>query len=155
VDVAIRYGTGEWPGLVADYIAGREFVLVASSALQGRKQLISQPADLLAHTLLHHVEAPQAWALWAAQHGLAQLHVQAGPRFTQYSAVIQAAISGLGVALVPRVLVEDELERGILLCPFDQILLTGQGHFLCYRSDRAASPLLMAFKGWILAQQRA
>lgn len=155
VDVAIRYGTGEWPGLVADYIAGREFVLVVSSALQGRHGRISQPVDLLAHTLLHHVEAPQAWALWAEQQGLDQLHVHSGPRFAQYSAVIQAAISGLGVALVPRVLVEEELERGSLLCPFDRTLAAGQGHFLCYRPDRAASPLLAAFKAWILAQHRA
>ena len=66
-----------------------------------------------------------------------------------------AVISGLGVALVPRVLVEEELERGSLLCPFDRTLAVGQGHFLCYRPDRAASPLLAAFKAWILAQHRA
>ena len=155
VDVVIRYGTGEWPGLVADYIAGREFVLVVSPTLQGLGNRMMRPADLLGHTLLHHEEAPQAWPLWSEQQGLTQLHVHSGPRFAQYSAVIQAAISGLGVALVPRVLVEEELERGSLLCPFDQTLVVGQGHFLCYRPDRAASPLLVAFKGWILAQRRA
>lgn len=155
VDVVIRYGTGEWPGLVADYIAGREFVLVVSPTLQGLGNRMMRPADLLGHTLLHHEEAPQAWPLWSEQQGLTQLHVHSGPRFAQYSAVIQAAISGLGVALVPRVLVEEELERGSLLCPFDQTLVVGQGHFLCYRPDRAASPLLAAFKGWILAQHRA
>ena len=155
VDVVIRYGTGEWPGLVADYIAGREFVLVVSPTLQGLGNRMMRPADLLGHTLLHHEEAPQAWPLWSEQQGLTQLHVHSGPRFAQYSAVIQAAISGLGVALVPRVLVEEELEPGSLLCPFDQTLVVGQGHFLCYRPDRAASPLLAAFKGWILAQHRA
>lgn len=97
----------------------------------------------------------RTWPLWSEQQGLTQLHVHSGPRFDQYSAVIQAAISGLGVALVPRVLVEEELERGSLLCPFDQTLVVGQGHFLCYRPDRAASPLLAAFKGWIQAQHRA
>ena len=102
--------------MVTEYIAGREFVLIASDGLAGGRK--AAPARALPdHTLLHHEEAANAWPQWAARHGVAQARVAAGPRFAQYSAIIQAARSGLGIGLVPRILVEDELAGGDLYSP--------------------------------------
>ena len=116
VDAAIRYGSGNWQGVVTEYIAGREFVLIASDGLAGGRR--AAPAEALPdRTLLHHEEAANAWPQWAARHGVAQARVAAGPRFAQYSAIIQAARSGLGIGLVPRILVEDELAGGDLYSP--------------------------------------
>ena len=152
VDAAIRYSPGEWPGVVAEYIAGREFVLIASDALAGGQHRIRAPADLLGHTLLHHEEATAAWPQWAAQHGVPEGHVSAGPRFAQYSALIQAARSGLGLGLVPRVLVEDELAEGALHSPCGAPVAVEQGHFLCFRPDRTHLPAFAAFRDWLLAE---
>ncbi len=152
VDAAIRYSPGDWPGVVAEYIAGREFVLIASDALAQGQHRIRQPADLLGHTLLHHEEAVTAWPQWAARHGVPQSHVAAGPRFAQYSALIQAARSGLGVGLVPRVLVEDELTDGNLHSPCGEAVAVEQGHYLCYRPDRLNLPAFAAFRDWVLAE---
>jgi LysR family transcriptional regulator, glycine cleavage system transcriptional activator len=153
VDVAIRYGHGEWPGVVSDYIAGKEFVLIAASGLVAGGRLRS-PADLLAATLLHHDGAPTAWRQWAASHGVPESSVQSGPRFAQYSALIQAVASGLGVGLVPRILVLEELASGAVVLPFGAAITVDQGHYLCFKAERAEVPVLAAFRGWILAQAR-
>ena len=151
VDMAIRYGHGQWPGVVSDYIAGKEFVLIASPALKFAKSL-GKSSDAVNHTLLHHEAAPSAWRLWATSHGVAESAVHSGPRFAQYSAVIQAVVSSLGVALVPRILVLEELANGSVLLPCGQSISVDQGHYLCYRSDRLQVPVLAAFRSWILEQ---
>ena len=149
VDAAIRYGHGQWPGVVSDYIAGKEFVLIAARSLVHplqSPQLVSQ------QTLLHHEGAPTAWRQWAVQHGVLQATVQAGPRFAQYSALVQAVASGLGVGLVPRILVFEELASGAVFTPCGEAITVDQGHYLCFKADRADVPALAAFRSWILAQ---
>jgi LysR family transcriptional regulator, glycine cleavage system transcriptional activator len=154
VDVAIRYGHGEWPGVVSDYIAGKEFVLIASPGLVSAEGLNSV-AQVSKRTLLHHEGAPTAWRQWAASHGVPESSVQSGPRFAQYSAVIQAAISGLGVGLVPRILVLEELADESVVAPCGHAITVDQGHYLCFKAERAEVSVLAAFRGWILTQARA
>ena len=153
VDVAIRYGHGEWPGVVSDYIAGKEFVLIASPSLvQGGGLDIAQQVSKC--TLLHHEGAPTAWRQWAASHGVPESSVQSGPRFAQYSALIQAAVSGLGLGLVPRVLVLEELADRSVVMPCGHAIIVDQGHYLCFKAERATVPVLAAFRSWILQQAK-
>lgn len=154
VDVAIRYGHGEWPGVVSDYIAGKEFVLIASPALVLADGL-NAAQQISKSTLLHHEGAPTAWRQWAASHGIAESAVQSGPRFAQYSAVIQAVVSGLGVGLVPRILVLEELADASAVTPCGHAIMVDQGHYLCFRAGRANVPVLAAFRAWILRQAKA
>ena len=152
VDAAIRYGTDGWPGVVSEYIAGREFVLIAARSLVEERHRIAQPADLLGHTLLHHEGAPTAWRQWASEHGMAENHTISGPRFAQYSSLIQAAVNGLGIGLVPRILVQAELAEGALVSPCGSPVIVDQGHYLCYRPDRLTLPGFAAFRTWLLEQ---
>ena len=152
VDAAIRYGTDAWPGVVSEYIAGREFVLIAARALMEERHRIVQPRDLIGHTLLHHEGAAQAWRQWASQHDVPETQTIAGPRFAQYASLIQAAVNGLGIGLVPRILVQDELAEGTLLIPCGSPILVDQGHYLCYRSDRLTLPGFAVFRAWVLEQ---
>ncbi len=117
MDAAIRYGPDGWPGVVSEYIAGREFVLIVARSLVEGRHRIAQPADIVGHTLLHHEGAPSAWRQWAAQHGVPEVQIVAGPRFAQYSALIQAALNGLGIGLVPKLLVQEELAEGLAAEP--------------------------------------
>ncbi len=151
VDVAIRYGHGEWPGVVSDYIAGKEFVLIASPGLVIAEGLTSA-RQVNKSTLLHHEGAPTAWRQWAASHGVLESSVQSGPRFAQYSAVIQATISGLGLGVVPRILVLDELADQSVVMPCGHAITVDQGHYLCFKAERAQVPVLAAFRSWILRQ---
>lgn len=80
--------------------------------------------------------------------------MQPGPRFAQYSAVIQAAVSGLGVGLVPRILVLEKLAEKSVVSPCGHAVTVDQGHYLCFKSDRVDVPVLAAFRSWILHQAR-
>ena len=154
VDVAIRYGHGEWPGVVSEYIAGKEFVLIAAPGLVQAEGL-NTALQVRESTLLHHEGAPSAWRQWAASHGVPESGVQSGPRFAQYSALIQAVVSGLGVGLVPRILVLDELASASVVIPCGNPITVDQGHYLCFKAERAEVPVLAAFRSWILRQAKS
>ncbi|ABE46246.1 transcriptional regulator, LysR family [Polaromonas sp. JS666] len=149
IDAAIRYGSAVWPGVESEYIAGREFVCVCSTEhLQSRRWT---PKEVLKQTLLHHDQAPAAWAHWAERHGIDDVHTLAGPRFAQYSALIQAVLSGLGIGLVPKILIEEELaeKRAIAL---GEVVVMDQGHYLCFMPNRLDRPIFAAFRTWILQE---
>jgi LysR family glycine cleavage system transcriptional activator len=153
VDAAIRYGEDIWPGTVSDYIAGSEFVLVASPGLLAQCALQPfTPADVVAQTLLHHEGTPQAWRHWAERHAINPMRTVAGPRFAQYSALIQATLNGLGVGLVPQALIEAELADGSLCIPCGDSVELPQGHYLCYQPERLEQPAFAAFRQWVLQQ---
>jgi LysR family transcriptional regulator, glycine cleavage system transcriptional activator len=153
VDAAIRYGDGSWPGIASDYLAGREFCLIASPALLESRPM-NQALDLSKMTLLHHEHASGAWRQWAVQHEVPERQILAGPRFAQYSALIQATLSGLGIGLVPKILVLEELRLGTLCMPMGQSMNVDQGHYLCFRSESLNSPAFSAFRSWILTESR-
>ncbi|MDN7179172.1 LysR substrate-binding domain-containing protein [Caballeronia sp. SEWSISQ10-4 2] len=151
MDAAIRYGAGDWPRVRSDYIAGKEFVCVYSPLIAPKGRLLRSAADVAGETLLHHDQAPLAWRHWAQDHSIDEALTLAGPRFVQYSAIIQAAISGLGLALVPKILVEEELTQRVLLT-LGQPLELEHGHYLCFDNARLDRPAFAAFRSWILAQ---
>lgn len=149
VDAAIRYGAGKWPDVTADYIAGCEFVCIYTPELVKHDRLITSPGELSTHPLLHHEEALQAWRQWAAHHNVDETRILSGPRFAEYSAVIQAVLSGLGVGLVPRILVEEELQQGRVI-PFGESISVDQGHYFCFAADKLERPIFSAFRSWLL-----
>lgn len=151
VDASIRYGAGDWPGVQSDYIAGKAFVCIHSPSLLTTAAPSIDAAAVAAQVLLHHEQAALAWRLWALSHGLAESCTLAGPTFAQYSAVIQAVVSGLGVGLVPRVLVEDELQQGVVQA-FGPPLEVDHGHYLCFQPERLERPVVAAFRDWLLEQ---
>lgn len=79
-----------------------------------------------------------------------EVQTVAGPRFAQYSALIQAALNGLGIGLVPKLLVQEELAEGALVSPCGAPVSVNQGHYLCYRPDRLDLPAFVAFREWLL-----
>lgn len=153
VDAAICLGRGDRVGIRSDYVAGREFVCICAPTLVVTGPPIETRTDLLAHPLLHLDGAPCDWSAWAARYGLDVDKAQQGPRFAQYSAVIEAACSGLGVGLVPRMLVARHLQQGLLQGLFE-FSDADQGHHLCFRDERLAFPAFAAFRSWLLEQGR-
>ncbi|MCA0239603.1 MAG: LysR family transcriptional regulator [Proteobacteria bacterium] len=153
IDAAIRFGAGQWPSVHSDYIAGRECVCVYSCALLPPTRTQLELEDLLTHTLLHHEETPLGWSNWAAHHGVDEVRFLSGPRFVQYTAIIQGVLSGLGVGLVPRILVDEEIAAGALLVFGDAVTMEN-GHYLCFVASQLERPLFAAFRSWVLAQTR-
>jgi LysR family glycine cleavage system transcriptional activator len=152
LDAAIRYGDGNWEGVVCDYIDGRNFVLVCSPGFQ-RAHPLRGLQDTASVPRLLHGQAEEVWAQWADFYGVHDMHALGGPRFEQYSVLIQAAQAGLGLALVPAFLVRDNLAAGTLIEPLTAPIEVDHGHYLCYWPERIETrPALRLFRQWVLAQ---
>ncbi|PRX99351.1 LysR substrate-binding domain-containing protein [Paraburkholderia sp. BL25I1N1] len=153
LDAAIRYGDGRWDGVNCDYLAGRTFVPVCSPEFAA-KHALRTPADLAAAPRLVHEQAESVWLVWSERHEITHMNAFSGPRFEQYAVLIQAAQSGLGLALVPAFLIGAALDAGTLVQPVNApVDVDNQGHFLCYTPERLdTSAALRKLRDWMLEE---
>lgn len=149
MDAAISVGDGQWYGLASHFLTGDVLVPVMSPAL-ARTKPVRAPADLLAHKLLQVTGRSDAWPRWLASHGCGGRAMQMGPQFEVTAHLIQSVVAGIGVGLVPAVLIEDELRSGTLVMPLDAPLATGLGYYLIEAPQRAPSAALTALTAWLL-----
>ncbi|WP_298722872.1 LysR family transcriptional regulator [uncultured Ferrovibrio sp.] len=149
LDAAISFGDPVWPGAVVDRLIEEELVPVAARKLLARHR-IRKPEDLFKIPLLQQATRPTAWADWFAALNIACPPVPLGPRYGQFSMVVQAAVIGLGAAIVPRFLVERELKQGELIAPFSQTIGSKQAYCLFYPEAKRNDPALRAFRDWLV-----
>lgn len=155
LDAALRFGEGAWPGAQSHYIAGREAIVIvpAGARTKGKRSLL--PADLPRIGLLHHVTVPHAWEEWFSVAKVTGINPHVGPRFDQFTLIIQAVTAGIGAAVVPHCLVEDELRSGRVIAPFRQGVTLSQGYYLCVPENKANLPSLHTFRSWLLGEASA
>ncbi|WP_119461947.1 transcriptional regulator GcvA [Rhodospirillaceae bacterium SYSU D60014] len=157
IDMAIRYGAGDFPGLHAVRLFEDEVFPVCSPALLEGEHPLREPADLRWHRLLHLEWTPAKgewpdWRSWLSAAGVESVDVTRGPRFTQHSMVLQAAVQGQGVALGSRALVADDLAAGRLVWPFDLCVPTSFAYYIVCLEAAAEDPRIAAFRDWLLAE---
>jgi len=154
VDLAIRYGRGDWPGLVAEPLMRVDLVPVCSPRLlEGAFPLKS--LDDLGHHVLLHEEDYEDWAQWLTTAGASAVEARRGPVIDDEAVLLQLAIAGEGVALAPISLVGDDLDRGRLVRPFPLSLELAFGYFLVYPPEARERKAVQAFREWILAEAAA
>jgi LysR family glycine cleavage system transcriptional activator len=146
VDMAIRYGREDWPGLTRIKILGEELFPVCAPALA---QQLKDPTDLARATLLHD-ELREDWTMWLRTAGVTTVDATRGPGFDDSGLLIQAAIEGLGVALGRSVLVKGDLEAGRLVRPFATALPSESAYYLVYPPELENAPKIKAFREWLL-----
>jgi len=159
VDVAIRYGTGEYPGCYVQRLSGDTQFPVCAPDLTRGKGALCKPEDLKRHTLLH--VDPQgsgavwpSWPMWLKAARVTDVDASKGPRFRQEHLAIRAAIDGQGVALGHDLLVADELAAGRLVRPFEVTVSAPDRfgfYFVCRRSE-VERPAVYAFLEWMLTE---
>src|SRR6266508_2577268 len=123
VDIAIRFGDGNYPGLRIDRLFEETIFPVCSPRLLQGKKPLKTPRDLLEHNLIHvDWEAQGAtwpnWRMWMLAAGIRDFDDRRGLHFSQTSLALQAAIDGHGVALSESTLVADDLAAGRLVQTF-------------------------------------
>ncbi len=153
LDAAIHFGDPVWPGAGTKLhrLMGETIVPVASPEFLAREG-VTNPADALRVPLLRQATRPTAWAEWIASLGLDPKWAKPGPSFEQFAMVAQAAAAGLGMAIVPRFLVEEEIAAGRLAVAFDRPIESRQAYWLVYPEARAERPALVAFREWLLGE---
>ena len=147
LDAAIHFGRPEWPGAAFAPICSETVVPVCSRAI-ARRHVFRKAIDVLKAPLLILVSRPDAWERWLEAHGAPPAGVHA-MMFDEFESIIQAAIAGLGVGLLPRFLIEPELARGELVTAIDLPLESPEGYYLAWPSERSEYPPLIAFRAWL------
>ena len=150
VEAAIRYGRGQWPGLRSDFLISEYFFPVCSPRLVEHGPPLANPADLVNHTLLQNLDEPDAWRMWLHAAGVDTIKHYEGPTFDTLPLIMRAAIAGMGVAIGYRPLVDEELEAGRLIAPFDKTYTSGLAYFFVCPEATASQPKMVAFRDWLM-----
>ena len=151
VDMAVRLGLGDFPGLREDWLLTEPLYAVCSPALLKGPLPLGTPEDLGRHTLLHD-ETHREWKMWLEMHGVNGVDHTRGPVFNDASMALNAAIEGQGVAMGRGELVALDMAAGRLVRPFD---LTMPFHFAYYvvcPEAVAEWPKVAAFREWVLEE---
>jgi len=151
VDIAIRVGLGEWPGLVAERLLPVTASPMVSPALLATIGGVQSPLDLLKLPLFR--EDDESWEIWFAATGhTVSPGVARGTRLDNQQMMGRAAVEGQGVALLNPPLFADDIAAGRLVQPFPQLLFTSRHYYLAYPRSRQQQPKIQAFRTWILGE---
>ncbi len=111
---------------------------------------LHSPGDLLRAPLLHYAGMPQAWQYWFHCAQVSVGETLRGPFFDDFLLTLRAAVSGHGICLAPRAVIQDELAHGRLVTLFDDIVrLEGPPYHCLFRLADDA-PHLATFVNWLL-----
>jgi LysR family glycine cleavage system transcriptional activator len=160
VDCAIRYGGGNYSGLVSEKLMTEKVVPVCSPALLKGKHPLKKPADLKGYMLLHDDSPDQDpscpdWRMWLKAAGVDGVESGRGLRFDQSSLVLEAAISGRGVALAKAQLAADDLQSGRLVQPFEISHPLDFAYYFVCPPPKVALRKVEQFRTWLCEQAHA
>ncbi|NVJ99207.1 MAG: LysR family transcriptional regulator [Alphaproteobacteria bacterium] len=146
-DVAIQYGDGNWDGMAAHKVVAEDVIaVVAPSLLRGKSEVRIEDYDRLLMST-----RPTAWAEWLAGAGLEGANSRGGAQFENFTMMIEAARSGLGVAVLPQMYVADDLATGRLIAPFGPAVRSRNAYYLAYEDSRGTMKKVQAFRDWLTA----
>jgi LysR family glycine cleavage system transcriptional activator len=159
LDAAIYAGTPEqlqrWAGTQSLHLLDEEVVAVCHPRLLGKRKAL-MAATLATMPLLQQSTRPEAWNQWFAQAHVEAPRALAGPRYEQFSMTVAAAAQGLGLALVPRLLIEPQLTRGELVIAHPRALASQRGYYLVRpQGTDAATGALGLFTQWLAQAARS
>jgi len=146
LDAAIHAGDGGWPGTQARLLMRERLVAVGAPSLARRRL---KAADVAKLPLLQSSTRPYAWRQWFASLGLSVERDLAGPRMELFSMLTEAAAQGLGAALVPSFLVEEELADGRLVVLLRHEFISDLAYYLIVPEHKVDDPVLALFRDWI------
>jgi LysR family glycine cleavage system transcriptional activator len=157
IGIACFESAVEWPDdLHAEWAVPEEMTALCAPALMRGANAPKTPADLRHHLLLHAVLGRHDWRRWLEAVGAADVvDYRRGQSYETGEMAIRAAAEGLGVAMMDRRLVKEELASGALVTPFDHIMTEDTGYYLFFERKRSDDPAIVAFRDWFLREAGA
>jgi DNA-binding transcriptional LysR family regulator len=152
-DLYVRFGKSPWPGCVADYLCGRQLIIIASPALLSRPPGFHGPADLPRFALYEHSWLPHGWAKAFEDLGIRPDRSTKVVQWDFYSVIIRAACVAQGLCLVPKCFVTEELAKGDLVQVLDYSQRYDVGYHLVFAEERKSDPSIARFRNWLLTVQ--
>lgn len=155
-DAAIYHAPQIWPQTAGIKLFDEhELVPVCSPALLPHERNLSED-EMSRLTHLHMSSRPDAWRQWyRARQCDYPPSVSAGPRYELFTMTLAAVKAGLGVALIPRFIVQPDLLAGALVMPSQAVLAVQESYYFGYPVAGERSEALMAFETWLAEVSRA
>lgn len=155
VDVALRHGLGDYPGLRADRFMVSILVPVASPALLAEGPPIAAPADCLRYPLLHDSDRAD-WPIWFTAHGIEDdPRTGKGASMGDDFLLVRAAEAGQGIALIRDLYAREEVAAGRLRIVLDCPWPTRFAYYVVTRPEARQRPVVAAFIDWLTAETAA
>lgn len=149
---SLRGGDGHWPaGMEGDYVTGRQIVPVCRPA---DVSPTASPGDLAQRPLLFHTLHPGTLKKWFDGMGCASDTLRPAASFEQVSQLLEAAVAGMGIAVVQRCLIDDHLLAGRLAIAHPGRVDNHRGYYLCYPEPLRRAPAIVALRNWLQQQGR-
>ena len=155
IDVAIRSGRGDWPGLESHLLFEQTFTAVASPAYLAREGRPKTPKDMLSHVLI--APSDEWWDIWFRATGVETPTTFTRPGIdveTQQMAA-SVALAGHGIAVITPRFEAQSFALGKLVPLFDIIASTGDGYYLAYPREHRTSRKIRLFRDWVLQEAGA
>lgn len=152
-DAALYAGPASWPGTASRFLMRESLIAVCSPDLIAPRQRL-KAADWSRYRLLQQSTRPYAWREWFTSRGMLVEGDMSGPRFELFSMHTEAAIQGIGIALIPRLLIEDELRRRVLIPIAQHDYLSERSYYIIYPEQKSDRAPLAVFREWIEEQAR-
>jgi LysR family glycine cleavage system transcriptional activator len=151
VDIAIRFGMGDWKGLRAIKLLNEEFFPVCSPSLNDDR-LPKDPGSMLSEPLL--IDRNLSWRAWFKSAGLTLDREIAGTSFTDTNALMEAAVAGQGIALGRLSFTRSDILAGKLVRLSEYSLRVSYCHYAVYPISSESNPSLVAFRDWLIEEAR-
>ncbi len=148
-DAYVRFGNGSWPGCVADYLCGRQLIIVASPDLLRRTPPITSPNALLRFSLFQPSWNPMGWISAFEALGVTCREPPAIVQWDFFSVIIRSACVGLGLALVAKCFVTEEIRKGELVQVLDYCQPISHGNYFVFSEARREDASIARLRNWL------
>ena len=149
LDLAVRYGRGDWPGLEAEWLMALDATAVCTPEVAAGGPPLDAPADVAHRVRLHVENRPDDWRMWLLAAGVEGVDPAAGPVFESVPVALEAALNHIGMVIADRQILARDLADGRLVEPFDVHMPSTAGYYLVYPPGSAEDPRLRAFRDWM------
>ena len=153
IDVAFTRAKFNHDDLVNEEIVEEEIIAVCNPHTHAASP-IRDFSDVANHRHIHNIERLEIWNDWLNHHGIHDVDPSGDWKLDHFFLVIEAAMAGIGIALVPLISVIDALKAGLLMAPFEETFKTGECyHIVRRRSDSESAPV-QNFIEWLRTEAR-
>lgn len=154
VDLAVRYGAGQWRGLDCRYLFKDRIYPVCSPSLSSASDAPRTVADLASRPLIEsHGIAGDHWLDWATWFRYVGHHTSGiRNRYLNYLIGIQMALNGQGYALGWHSFIGDLVAGGALVKPLDVEIDSPGAFFMTAPVGRSLTPEAAHFADWLVSE---
>jgi len=152
-DIAVRFGTGDYPGYRVERLLAASVTPVCSPRLLEHGPPLAVPQDLERHVLIHdnlvYDDGRPLWDAWLEAAGVRGADTARGMRFNHAALALEAAADGLGVALGIAAITAHDIASGRLVSPLAFSLPLGSAYYVVYPEEAGERPDVAAFREWL------